>query len=145
MMPRELPLKVGLLALLPLCTLLFACEEEPPPKNELPQWIAGSASLSCVDSGNPELSDLVLAGGEVRVIDDNLVGVSVLIGGLETIALQPDALVEEEAAESLQEQRFSFEFDAERRLLCNDGLLVVFTAIDEKGEQIQVSVSPEGP
>ena len=131
--------EIATLGLLALALASLGCEEEPPKPNHVPELVEGSAAITCTDSGDPDLG-LILAGGEVSVIDENLVSVEVSIGGLETVQLTGEAVAEPDFE---LPQHWSFQFDIGKKVVCNSDLVMVFTARDEKGESAWLSASAQ--
>lgn len=124
-----------------IALLVMGCAEDPPPKNELPQIT--SAQHSCEATTVMDLGE-VLTGGEVTTLDENLVAVSVDIGGLGTRSLSAPAPLPEEVDPLETPQTWTFAVSPEERLLCSDTLVLTFTATDEKGETAVLSL-PAAP
>lgn len=121
--------------------LMMGCAEDPPPKNELPQIT--SAQHSCEATTVMDLGD-VLVGGEVTTLDENLVSVSVDIGGLETVSLVAPPPLAEGVDPLVTPQTWTFAVSPDERLLCANSLVLTFTATDEKGETAVLSL-PASP
>lgn len=123
-----------------LCVAVAAlgCAEDPPPKNELPR-ITGAQHV-CESPMVVELTGEVLTGGELTTLDENLVSVTVEIGGLGARALSTTPLGEEEDP-LVTPQVWTFTVDPSERVLCNESLVLTFTATDEKGETARLALT----
>ena len=142
----ELMIKISSKALLGL-GILFAltfasgCEDEPPPQE--PVFEEGSAALLC--EATQDTNEDVLVGGAIGVLDDNLESVQVSFGGLQSaLALTGDALAEGMSPKDTP-QTWRFSFEASKRVLCTQELVLTFIAVDADGASISTNARPAVP